>query len=137
MEISSVFGGDSLKAADLQGHEPTVIIASVQMKEFDKGRKLVITFEGKKKALICNKTNANRIAFAYGTNTDNWIGREITLYTDLVDFQGTTTEAIRIRAKKPPAPLARPSSADMDETPRRVPASASTPVDLDDQVIPF
>jgi hypothetical protein len=44
------------------------------MKEFDKGNKLVIAFEGKQKVLICNKTNANRIAYAYGTNTNNWIG---------------------------------------------------------------
>jgi hypothetical protein len=115
MELSSVFGGDSLKAADLQGHEPTVIIASVEMKKFDNGNKLVITFEGKKKSLVCNKTNANRIAYAFGSNTDNWIGKEITLFTDLVDFQGNTVEAIRVRAKKEPAqrPSARPSSADM------------------------
>ena len=103
MEISSVFGGDTLKAADLQGTEPTVVIASVEMKKFDNGNKLVIAFQGKKKSLVCNKTNANRIAYTYGTNTDNWIGKEITLYTDLVDFQGSTVEAIRIRppAKRP------------------------------------
>jgi hypothetical protein len=101
MELSSVFGGDTLKAADLQGGEPTVIIADVQMKKFDNGNKLVITFEGKKKALVCNKTNANRIAYAYGSNTDNWIGQELTLFTDLVDFQGKAVEAIRVRAKKP------------------------------------
>lgn len=100
MELSTVFGGDSLKAADLQGHEPTVIISGVEMKKFDNGNKLVLTFEGKKKGLVCNKTNANRIAFAYGSNTDNWIGKEITLFTDLVDFQGKAVEAIRVRAKK-------------------------------------
>jgi hypothetical protein len=103
MELSTVFSGETLKAADLQGHEPTVVIATVEMKKFDNGNKLVISFEGKKKTLVCNKTNANRIAFAYGTNTDGWIGKEITLYTDLVDFQGSTVEAIRIRAKKPAA----------------------------------
>lgn len=116
MELSSVFGGDSLKAADLQGHEPTVIISGVEMKKFDNGKKLVITFEGKKKALICNKTNANRIAYAFGTNTDNWIGQEVTLFTDLVDFQGKAVEAIRVRAKKPAAAspaAARQSSAEM------------------------
>ena|SRR3990167_7121051 len=101
MELSTVFGGDTLKAADLQGHEPTVVISTVEEKKFDNGNKLVITFDGKKKALVCNKTNAKRIAFAYGTNTDNWIGKEITLFTDLVDFQGNTVEAIRVRAKKP------------------------------------
>lgn len=111
MELSTVFGGATLKAADLQGREPTVIIASVEMKKFDNGNKLVITFEGKDKALVCNKTNANRIAHYYGTNTDNWIGQELTLYTDLVDFQGKPVEAIRVRGarKQQPAQRAVPS----------------------------
>ena len=100
MELSSVFGGDTLKAADLQGMEPVVVIASVTMKKFENGNKLVLTFQGKKKGLVCNKTNANRIAYVHGTNTDNWIGKEIQLFTDLVDFQGTVTQAIRVR----PAP---------------------------------
>ena len=119
MELSNVFGGDTLKAADLNGNEPTVIIADVQMKKFDNGNKLVVTFEGKKKALVCNKTNANRIAHTYGTDTDDWIGKEITLFTDLVDFQGNTVEAIRVRAKKAqPKPAAvRPASADMKAAP--------------------
>ena len=104
MEIGSVFGGDSLKAADLQGHEPIVVIASVEMKKFDNGNKLVISFQGKKKTLVCNKTNAGRIAYAHGTDTDKWIGKEIQLYTDLVDFQGKPVEAIRVRPVKKAAP---------------------------------
>lgn len=101
MEIGQVFGGSTLKASDLQGAEPTVTIESVEMKKFDNGNKLVIAFTGKEKTLVCNKTNANRIAHAYGTNTDGWIGKQITLYTDMVDFQGSVVEAIRVRAKKP------------------------------------
>lgn len=137
MELSNVFGGDSLKAADLQGREIPVIIAEVQMKKFDNGNKLVISFEGKKKGLVCNKTNANRIAFAFGTNTDNWIGQEVILFTDMVDFQGKLVEAIRVRAKKPaPAPQpARQSSADMGrEAPQRQTGGVS---DGMDDAIPF
>lgn len=100
MDLSQVYGGDSLKAADLQGREIPVVISEVQMKAFDNGKKLIINFQGKKKALICNRTNANRIAYLYGTDTDRWIGKEIVLFADLVDFQGRTVEAIRIR---PPA----------------------------------
>lgn len=115
MELSSVFGGDTLKTTDLQGREPTVVIAEVQVKKFDNGNKLVITFQGKKKALICNKTNANRIAYIHGTNTDNWIGKEIVLYTDLVDFQGKTVEGIRIR---PPARRAAPQQPPQRQQPQ-------------------
>ena len=105
MEISSVFGGDTLKAADLQGTEPVVVIATVEMKKFENGNKLVLTFQGKKKSLVVNKTNAGRIAYVHGTNTDFWIGKEIQLYTDLVDYQGKPMEAIRIR----PAPKRAPA----------------------------
>lgn len=127
MELSNVFGGDSLKAADLQGNEPTVVIEKVEMKKFDNGNKLVLSFEGKKKTLVCNKTNANRIAYAYGTDTDNWVGQEITLFTDLVDFQGKAVEAIRVRAKKKAA--APPPQ-------QRQPAPATAAADMDDE-IPF
>jgi hypothetical protein len=111
MELSTVFDSATLKAVDLQGHEPTVLIASIEKKAFDDGAKLVISFQGKKKALVCNKTNANRIASAYGTNTDNWIGKEITLFVDQVDFKGELVDAIRVRVKRE-APV-RPASADM------------------------
>jgi len=102
MELSEVFPSETLKAADLQGNEPIVTIATVDLKDFDNGKKLIITFVGKKKSLVCNKTNANRIAFMHGTNTDNWIGKKIQLFTDLVDFQGKTVEAIRVRPVKVP-----------------------------------
>jgi hypothetical protein len=104
MELSQIFTGSTLKAADLQGREPTVTIATVEAKKFNDGNKIVITFVGKEKAFVCNKTNANRIAYAHGTNTDNWVGKQIQLYTDLVDFQGQTVEAIRVRPPTKPAP---------------------------------
>ncbi len=104
MELSEIFTSETLKAADLQGHEPVVTIQTVAPIDFENGgktdRKLKIAFVGKKKALVCNKTNANRIAYMHGTNTDNWIGKKIQLYVDLVDFQGTPKEAIRVRPVK-------------------------------------
>lgn len=130
MELSSVFGGDSLKAADLQGQEHSVVIADVQMKQFDNGNKLVISFQGRKKALICNKTNANRIAYAYGSNTDHWVGKEVILYPDLVDFQGKPVEAIRV---KPPMARAAPRDVapPMGNAPRQ---AAPARADLDDEI---
>jgi hypothetical protein len=104
MNIDDIYQGDSLRAADLKGQAHVVVIETVTRKDFDDGPKLVLTFQGRKKSLITNKTNANRIAFAHGKDTDRWVGREIELYPDLVDFQGKTVEAIRIR------PVARPAS---------------------------
>jgi hypothetical protein len=100
MKVSQVFSGDYLTAADLQGKEPSVVIASVEVKKFDDGDKLLISFQGKKKALVANKTNSRRIAMMYGDETDAWVGKEVVLYTDMVDFQGKTVEALRVRPPK-------------------------------------
>ncbi len=106
MKVSKVFSGDYLKAADLDGHEPVVVIATVEEKEFDDGTKLLISFQGKKKSLVANKTNAGRIAYIHGDETDDWVGKEIQLYTELVPFQGKETPAIRVR----PAPRRQPQN---------------------------
>lgn len=111
-DINEVFSGESLKAIDLQGKEPVVTIESVTPKEFsDNGKasnKLVITFVGKQKALICNKTNASRIALMHGTKFRQWVGKKIQLYTDIVDFQGKAVEAIRVRPVKSAAAAPKP-----------------------------
>ena len=54
-------------------------------------------FEGKSKALVLNKTNANTITDRLGPETDGWVGRGLTLYPTEVDFQGRRVAAIRVR----------------------------------------
>jgi hypothetical protein len=115
MDVNSVFSGDSLKAADLQGRDIPVTIAAVEMKKFDNGNKLVLRFEGKKKTLVCNKTNAKRIASMYGSNTDGWIGNDITLYVDQVEFQGDQVDAIRVKVIKKQQPAQAAAGGSMDD----------------------
>ena len=112
MLINEVFPSKYVKASDLQGREITVVIRVVAVEKMGEDRKLVVYFQGKEKGLVTNKTNANRIAMLYGDDTDQWIGREIVLGTDYVEFQGKTVEAIRI---KPPVKRA---AAPTRETPR-------------------
>ena len=103
MEISTVFdSGETIKGEDLQGREFTLVISTVAVKKFDDGtRKLIIHFQNAKKALVCNKTNAEGIGYMYGTDTDGWIGREIVLYFDpMVLYAGKRVGGVRV---KPPA----------------------------------
>ena len=44
-----------------------------------------------------NKSNASNIAILYGDETEDWVGKEIVLFPAMVDFQGRTVEAIRVR----------------------------------------
>src|SRR6185503_10037910 len=89
-----------LKAADLQGQNVRVVIDRVEMRDVGDDHKPVLFFQGKEKGVVLNKTNANNIAIAYGDDTDEWHGKEVVLYEAMVDFQGRSVAAIRIR---PPA----------------------------------
>ena len=87
MNINETFPSSSnfLKKEDLP-KPAKVVISNIDLMEFDQDgktqRKLVIEFEGKEKKLACNKTNARTIAAMLGDETDNWVGKEITLYND-------------------------------------------------------
>lgn len=98
MNINEVFPSKYLKAADLQGRQVTVKIDHAEQELVGDDRKLILYFQGKEKGLVCNKTNANNIAYLYGPDTDDWRGCEITLFEAMVDFQGKTVAAIRVRA---------------------------------------
>ena len=107
MNINNAFPSDYLKASDLGDASPTVTIESVELVDVGQGRdkeqKILIRFAGKKKGLICNKTNANTIAKLYGPETDGWVGQKIILQAREVEFAGEMVWAIRVSLQKPAA----------------------------------
>lgn len=112
MKLGEVFPSNYIKASDLQGREVNVVIARAVMEKLGDDDKLVLYFQNRQKGMVCNKTNANRIALAYGDDTDDWIGREIVIYPDIVDFQGKAVEAIRAKPPLKAAPLKRQAEDD-------------------------
>ena len=112
--INEAFPSNYLKAADLQSRP---VLAKMDRAEFEMigdDKKLILYFEGKEKGMVLNKTNANNIASLYGDNTDDWRGQEIWLFEAMVDFQGKTVPAIRVRApKKQAAPVKQEMSDDI------------------------
>jgi hypothetical protein len=104
---------DYVGACDLDKGDRTVTIASVKIEELhsaDRGKKAekkpVLFFKDATKKLVLNKTNAAIIAELYGTNTDKWIGKPITLYATTCSSFGKTTECVRVR------PVAKPETID-------------------------
>ena len=79
-------GGTYLKAGDLQGREAAVTIRAVDIAEFDDAEKVVLHFEGKTRALACNTTNTRTIAEVFGPQSEDWIGRIISIYPARVNF---------------------------------------------------
>lgn len=109
MNINDAFPSNYLKAAELE-EDTIVTIADVRMEEMgqgkDKNSKPVLYFEETDKGLVLNKTNSGTIAKLYGPETDDWIGKRITIYPTEVEFKGEQTLSIRIRLKAPTAKAA-------------------------------
>lgn len=97
MNISGAFPSTYLKAADLQGRRVSVTMANVHMEDIGGEQKPILSFVGKEKGLVLNKTNANMIAEITGSEeTDEWEGQTIVLYPTKTDFQGKRVDAIRV-----------------------------------------
>jgi hypothetical protein len=97
---------EHLYAFDLDGREVTIQIEKCFAGELmgEKGRKSkkpMLQFVGKAKKLALNRTNGKTIASLYGTDTDNWAGRWITIYPTTTDFGGETVDCIRVKPQVP------------------------------------
>lgn len=97
-----------LKAADLNGKDVQVTIDSVERCEVFNKRtnkkefKVAMMFAGKKKGLICNKTNASTIAKCLGTNeATQWKGGQIVIYPTTCKVGRGMSDCIRVRDRKP------------------------------------
>lgn len=105
MKVSETYrtNSDYLKASDLPRRKVPVTIALCELVEFDDGNKLVLSFEGKDKRLVLNKTNAASIAAALGDDAHDWVGREIAIFPTVTQFQGQSVPCIRVEVAPPAA----------------------------------
>ena len=89
--------GKWLKAADLKDKKHRVTIDKVEIVEFkDNTKKAAITFKGREKGMVLNKTNAAIIAKEFGPDTDAWAGKGIVIYPTTTDFGGEQVDCIRV-----------------------------------------
>lgn len=112
MKVSDAFPSKYLSVDDLKGKATVVTIESVELETMGKGReaseKLIISFKGKSKSLVANKTNSKVIAKLHGDDTDDWIGKQIRLVPREVEFQGDMVWAIRVSLQSPGSPAPEP-----------------------------
>lgn len=129
--INDVFGGNALKAEDLKNSSPRVTIEHAEIKDFDDGKKIILRFAGKDKVLICNKTNASIIAEVLGSSdTDDWLGKSITLTTKKVEFQGKLVPAIRVVLYEQPPQRRQAPPTQRQEMPPPDPADDAAEDDI-------
>ena len=97
------FPSQFLKASDLKGRQVTVTIDRIEYEPVgrEKTMKPVIYFVGKEKGMVMNRTNCNAIIkIAESPVTEDWSGVAVCLYAAMVEFQGDSVEAIRVKAPK-------------------------------------
>lgn len=112
MKLSDLYPSKYMKAEDFQeGETRTVVIDRVEVELLGKKQeeKPVLYFRQNQKPLVMNKTNAAIIGALYGSETDEWTGKPIVLYTLEVDSFGDIVRAIRVRTKAPSG--SRPAAA--------------------------
>lgn len=88
-----------LGAPHLDG-ETTLTIGEVDLEEMrDKTVKMCLHWkEPKVLPWLLNKTNIKRIAKLYGDDTDEWVGKKVTIYNDPdVEFMGEIVGGLRVR----------------------------------------
>lgn len=112
-DYRAMFDRDYIGSWDLPG-DVVVTISEVKAGEVvgnggRKAKKPIVRFEGKEKALLCNKTNAKTIAALYGNDTANWVGKRITLYPTKTQMGGEEVDAIRVRPAAPKGRAATPN----------------------------
>lgn len=138
MKTSEAFPSKYISSSDIEGDTPAVI-SHIESEEFsENGRKVmkpILRFRGFDKGIVLNKTNASNIEAAYGDEMDDWAGKAVILFTAWVDFQGKSTEAIRVRPAKGVSNRAPTGEPQMTNAPPRG-AGSSTPPQFSDPADP-
>jgi hypothetical protein len=104
MNLNDMYPTTTLKSADFdEVGEMVLTIKKVEIKSIGTDEnaetKPVISFNETDKEFVCNKTNASLIAGMYGDkNVDvAWVGKQITLHTEMTTFGGKPTPGIRVK----------------------------------------
>ena len=102
MLVSKFYDSEYLKAADLGKSPVAACIRAVGAVEMQATAKMLLSFVGKHKGLLLNRTNAARLSEAWGDDTDDWTGRTVILSVDRVQFQGKLVDSIRCEPSNKP-----------------------------------
>jgi hypothetical protein len=118
-DFDDIYGNKFLGAADLNGQRKRVKIVDTEVsdlreKDGSTKRKYIVWFETEEKALVLNKTNALRLAQAFGKNREGWHGAVVELYSEMTSLG---KEGIRLRPVRKPPQQQKPQTPPPDEDP--------------------
>lgn len=101
MVFEELYPNRFIQAADFKGRDVTLTIGAVRAEEMVgmKGTemKAVLSFVGKKKEFVANRTNGEAIKLMFGRDIAAWIGKRVTLFPTEVEVAGSVEPCIRVR----------------------------------------
>jgi hypothetical protein len=117
-DFDDLYGSKYLSAADLKGQTRRAKIGKTDVADFKEKngatrRKYVLYFEGEDKAMVLNKTNAQKLGTAYGKDRTSWVGQHVELYTETTSFG----EGLRLRPLRKASTPAQPDAEMSDAIP--------------------
>ena len=125
MLISTAFPSKYISARDLAGQDVPVTIVGFAMEETAGEQHPVIYFDGMRRGMRLNKTNAFTIGDMFGEETDGWMNQRITLYRDRTDSPQGIGPCVRGRPQGASGPGAFPAQ------------QATPPAQTEDQGVTF
>ncbi|HSN69049.1 MAG TPA: hypothetical protein VLV48_07375 [Thermoanaerobaculia bacterium] len=101
MKWQAMFQGDFISAVEIENKTPTLTIREVKgaTMEDEKGKKqgkAVVYFREIKRGWVLAKTNALCIAAMFGDECDGWIGKRVTIHSEIVQVGPDKAPGIRV-----------------------------------------
>lgn len=122
MKKSQLFPTKYLSAGDLDGDThvkiTNAILESLQAPDSKIEDKCILYFDQLQKGLPLNVTNWNSIEALHGDDSDDWIGKWVTLYPTKVQFGNKMVDGIRVRDEVPALPATVGSEDDIIQSRR-------------------
>lgn len=98
MDYDELYPGRFLKAVEFKGKDVTLTITEVAIERMrDKKIKAIVTFAKTDRELVLNRTNGECLLGMFGRRTEDWIGKRVTFYPEVVMAFGKRQPAIRVR----------------------------------------
>jgi hypothetical protein len=118
-DFDDLYGSNYLAAVDVK--KPiTTVIEQVEQEDFarqgeKRKMKAVLQVRGIKKPIVVNKTNALKLAIAFGKDFDDWIGQRIVIKAEDTTFGGRPTKGLRVYPNEEDTKALKPRSKKSDD----------------------
>ena len=102
MNFELLYPSKYVKASDLGTKDVTKTIKAVKLEELEgvdgtKKAKVIVYFSDSQKMWVMPRTCGESLRVMFGKETNNWIGKRVTLFSKKVDSFGEEVDAVRVK----------------------------------------